>query len=110
MANHRMVYRIVFLAIALLALPYLVDVAFYGDFTPTHYAQETSLDEPLQDVDGRDSTLIGDDHTKVSQRNLYEPTLRSTFRHDLFAVRAISPFEYLMSASLLSLPPPALLA
>ena len=33
------------LILAFLLLPYLVDVAYYGDFTPTHYAQETIDDE-----------------------------------------------------------------
>jgi len=33
------------LVLAFLLLPYLVDVAYYGDFTPTHYAQENSVDE-----------------------------------------------------------------
>ena len=33
------------LILVFLLLPYLVDVAYYGDVTPTHYAQETIDDE-----------------------------------------------------------------
>ncbi len=33
------------LVLAFLLLPYLIDVAYFGDFTPTHYAQENINDE-----------------------------------------------------------------
>ncbi len=44
----------VVLGLAFIAIPYIVDVAFLGDLTPTHFAQENIVEskEP-QDLDGK---------------------------------------------------------
>lgn len=64
------------LAALLLSVPYLVDVAYYGDLTPTHFAQvvdshwkqaasgdgAVSADDPLKDpavVDKRSVNAVG---------------------------------------------------
>ena len=40
------------LIVALLAAPYVVDVGYYGDFTPTHFSQANLIeDDHLDDVD-----------------------------------------------------------
>ena len=36
------------LGLAFLAFPYIVDVVFLGDLTPTHYAQETQIE--MEDI------------------------------------------------------------
>ncbi|HEY6084258.1 MAG TPA: hypothetical protein VIU63_02615 [Nitrospira sp.] len=53
--------------IAMLGLPYLVDVAFYGDFTPTHFAQEVVVDETIQDEEGDRSFLSVAQHAPLAR-------------------------------------------
>jgi len=91
--------------LAFLLIPYLVDVAYYGDFTPTHYAQENiSLDDddrsdaqeslicPVdqQDTGGNDSLQHAEDHV--------------AYKLD----QSIVPPEHLFIISLTSRPPPTL--
>ncbi|BFU94811.1 MAG: protein of unknown function [Nitrospira sp.] len=54
------------LAVLLLSVPYLVDVAYYGDLTPTHFAQvvdsqgekAVSGDEAVSSDDSPEDSLI----------------------------------------------------
>jgi hypothetical protein len=102
----RSVKRVVLLIIAFLSVPYLLDVAFYGDFTPTHFAQETTV---------RANTDGPSDHSLASgwpDGRIVEvvaaglPVSRPlTKEFDLLAA-AVFRFSHHPSASLISRPPP----
>ena len=98
------------LVLAFLLLPYLVDVAYYGDFTPTHFAQKNVNDgeDGEEDLfaDGRGSPFFADDQAhsgvEVGLSSLDSYTQSSAL------ASAVLPSHYLFVASLTSRPPPAL--
>ena len=96
---------ILFVVITILGLPYLVDVAFYGDLTPTHFAQEVVADENIQNDDGDFSVPLLIDTLIVREMTLMQRPIRMASR---LSTPTILPREYLISASLTSLPPPRL--
>lgn len=95
------------LTVAFLLLPYLVDVAFYGDFTATHFAQE-NLNDGEEDLfaDGTASPCLTDTQAKLGAgvgllpQDVYAPCSHETGT-------ALTP-QYLFVALLTSRPPPAL--
>ena len=90
-----------FIVLALISLPYLTDVAFLGDFTPTHFAQENVTEsEHVEAQDGQAFTVIVDDHEKT-----LSPTWRG-FPRDHVASVPIFPFQCLLTTSSSSRPPP----
>jgi hypothetical protein len=93
------------IAVSLLALPYLVDVAYLGDLTPTHSAQEIINDKD-KDYDEQVLVVFTDyelDHVGI-RASEYDLPLSFLAEDDVD--RAVLPFEYLMTASLISRPPP----
>ena len=83
-----------------------MDVAFYGDFTPTHYAQETSLDETIQDSDDHGSPVRADASHNVALDDVSSTGQRNSFRQEGSGVGTVFRFEHLISASRIALPPP----
>jgi hypothetical protein len=104
MAFHRGLHLLI-LGLTLLALPYLVDVGFIGDLTPTHFAQEHVDTEEVQ---GALPTL------HVLQVGLLNDLPPSRSRDALLNVMGrlavpwptISPPLPLISAAITSRPPP----
>jgi hypothetical protein len=94
------------IAISLLALPYLVDVGYAWDLTPTHSAQEILSDKD-NDIDDEVSLGLAyvQDNAVVIETISLLPGLLA-LRPERFRERALSPFEYLSIASLISRPPP----
>ena len=97
----------VVLFLSLLALPYLVDVAYYGDFTPTHFAQETFIEEDAQALDDKSSFCSTDTQDDVVVSAIFPPLERQTCAQDHLSAGDLFLPPYLISASLVSRPPPA---
>ena len=94
------------IAIGLLALPYLVDVVYLGDLTPTHSAQEITCDK---EKDSEERLVVSSTEYQlaliiVGVREC-APDYPSFLAED-DVDRAVLPFEYLTTASLISRPPP----
>lgn len=95
------------LILAFLLLPYLIDVAYYGDFTPTHYAQENiNAEEGTHSVLAKASLLFAVDQTN-SGAGVRFPDPDVTPLGSLQA-GAFLLSEYLFLDSLISRPPPLL--
>ena len=94
------------LILAVLSLPYLVDVAFLGDLTPTHYAQESTTDAH-EEVDLLDGTASVPNVDEQLQNGTAAPTLRDIRMARRSAVPAILPLEQLFSAYYPFRPPPS---
>ena len=96
------------LIIAFLLLPYLLDVAYYGDLTPTHFAQESPTDaeeDLLGDPTG--PPLQADDHTKAGMdTEVSPPVFIGSFFSDRYSPHVT--LRRLDVASFVSRPPPAL--
>ena len=93
------------LILAFLLLPYLVDVAYYGDLTPTHYAQENLESE--NDLTNTEKSVLCDDGREYSSVEanftlLDAGTLCPT------PAQAVFTSHYLFITSLTSRPPPSL--
>ena len=94
------------LILCFLLLPYLVDVAYYGDLTPTHYAQENSNDgEKVDSSDDQASLLCADDQAYSGEAGF---TIQDVGTPCNAPPRAVLPPPYLFLAALTSRPPPAL--
>lgn len=92
------------LILAFLLLPYVVDVAYYGDLTPTHSAQENIKKSDDDGSYAQDSYLCADDqaHSGEAGLTLHDPVVQ------YYALeKTIFPPQYLYLASLASRPPPA---
>jgi hypothetical protein len=91
--------------IAFLALPYLVDVAFIGDFTATHFAQEIVIEEDSQTADDKGLSYIADDQDQDNAvvTEICFPAQRLSYTQKYFSP---GDPQNLISASLISLPPP----
>lgn len=98
--------RVVLFVIALLALPYIIDVAYYGDFTPTHFAQENLIDEDPEALDDKGLSLIADDQDDAVDIKISSHAQRHTGTRDRFSAGDVSPPQNLVAASLISRPPP----
>lgn len=94
------------LFLSLLVLPYLVDVAYYGDFTPTHFAQENLIDENPEALDDKGLSLIADDQDDAVVIKISSPAQWHTRTQNRSFARDVSPPQYLVAASLISRPPP----
>ncbi|HJT22002.1 MAG TPA: hypothetical protein VJ746_16115 [Nitrospira sp.] len=102
----RSVKRVIVLIIAFLSVPYLFDVAFYGDFTPTHFAQETTV---RADSDGPDDHSLasgGAQGRTIAVVAAGPPVPRPLTRGVDLLIAAVFRFSHLPSASLISRPPP----
>lgn len=94
------------LIFAFLVVPYFVDVAWFGDFTPTHFAQENFIDEDIQFVVNVPSSAhdqndgLGNENHPSTGAHSYQPS----------RLPAVSIFilQCLICASLLIRPPPTL--
>ena len=96
------------LVLAFLLLPYLVDVVYYGDFTPTHYAQENLIDEEdARSILPNASLLVAVDEANpgVGVR-LLAPVVNA--QTSLQAGASRLSHHYPISESLTSRPPPVL--
>jgi hypothetical protein len=102
----RMRWGVVFF-LSLLALPYLVDVVYYGDFTPTHFAQETFIEEDAQALDDKGLSFIADDQDDAVVIKISSPAQWHTRTQNRSFARDVSPPQYLVAASLISRPPPS---
>ena len=95
------------LIVALLAIPYLVDVGYMEDQTPTHSAQETLSDkDDIGDGDVLVAFGSAQDHA-IAADPAASPARPGSFRPDNFKNRTVTPVEYLNLASLISRPPPS---
>jgi hypothetical protein len=95
------------LTVSLLAIPYLVDVGYMEDQTPTHSAQETLSDK--DDIGEGDVFLAfgpEQDHAVAMEPAVVPPT-HHPVPPDIFQDRTVAPIEYLNIASLISRPPPS---
>jgi hypothetical protein len=95
------------LILAFPLLPYLVDVAYYGDFTPTHYAQETIDDEEGADSVVAKASLLPTADQANSEAGVSLPELDVNLQGSLQA-GAFLLSEYHFLDSLTSRPPPVL--
>jgi hypothetical protein len=92
--------------VSLLALPYLVDVGYMEDHTPTHSAQEILSDE--------DDTAEGEQFLVFTDELNHPAEIESidlhasfgSFHPDRFLDRTVAPFQHLSIAPLISRPPP----
>lgn len=93
---------------SLLALPYLVDVVYMEDHTPTHSAQEILSDK--DDNAERESfqVFIYDLIKFVEFESVNLRAESALFHPDRFLERTVAPFEYLSIVSLISRPPPSI--
>ena len=98
------------LVLAFLLLPYFVDVAYYGDFTATHFAQKNSTDgedgEEDLSADGRGSPFFADDQAHSGVEVGLSPL--DSYTQCSAPTSAVLPPHYLFVASLTSRPPPTL--
>ena len=93
------------LILTFLFLPYLVDVAYYGDFTPTHSAQESVDNKTEVDrLDNQKSFLCADDQAHAGGARF---RLQDVGTHCSSPVAVVIP-HYLFVASRTSRPPPTL--
>jgi hypothetical protein len=92
-------------AISFFALPYLVDVVYLDDLAPTHSAQEIVSDK---DRDFDDEIRVAAVDVQQSERLIEHSDFLA--RRPSFlrkgADSAFGRFEHLITASLISLPPP----
>ena len=94
------------LILAFLLLPYLVDVAYYGDLTPTHYAQESVDNKNEVDrFDIQKSPLCANGQAHSGETSL---TLQDAGTQCSTPTRTIFPPKNLFLASVTSRPPPNL--
>ena len=93
------------LIVAMLLIPYLVDVAYYGDLTPTHFAQENLQVEDVDSSDATKSLSSSGGHAYPEQASCVRP---------VDDVTACSPAKTVFAppnlfvASFTSRPPPTL--
>jgi hypothetical protein len=98
--------KLLLFVLAFLSLPYLVDVAFLGDLTPTHYAQENA-GTAQEEADLLDGTAPLP-HVSEQLQNRTVTITQRYFRKALrYAVPAIVPLEQLFSAYHPFRPPPS---
>jgi len=94
------------LILALLMLPYLVDVAYYGDLTPTHYAQENLVDGETDDLSDVQTSLLNvNDQEQSIETGITLQGTRTTYKSPVWGGL---PPQYLFSAHHISRPPPAI--
>ena len=94
------------LILAFLLLPYLVDVAYYGDFTPTHSAQESVDNKNEVDrFDDPESLLCTDSQAHAGEAGF---RLQDAGTHCGCPTNSVVPPHYLFLASHTSRPPPTL--
>ncbi len=94
------------LILAFLLLPYLVDVAYYGDLTPTHYAQESVDNKNEVDLfDIQESLLYANERAHSGETGF---PLQDAGTRCNTPTRIIFPPQNLFLASLTSRPPPNL--
>ncbi|MEI8016500.1 MAG: hypothetical protein WCH20_16900, partial [Nitrospira sp.] len=88
-----------------LLLPYFVDVAYYGDFTPTHSAQESvDTKNEVDRFDDQGSLLCADSQAHSGEARF---RLQNVGTHCGCPAAVIPPY-YLFVASRTSRPPPTL--
>jgi len=93
------------LVFVFLLLPYLIDVAYYGDFTPTHYAQENlDNEESAHSAVAKASLLFAHDQA-MSGAGVRFPGPDVTPQDSLQAGDFLLS-EHLFLDSLISRPPP----
>ena len=93
------------LVLAFIFLPYCVDIAWYGDLTPTHFAQE-SIDGKEVDPSTEKAPLpIVHDQVRSIEPRVSLQTVASRY---IDSVITIKPSQYLLLFSLTSRPPPIL--
>ncbi len=95
----------VVLGLAFIAIPYIVDVAFLGDLTPTHFAQENIVEsKDPQVLDEKGPVSDTSDELLIAQYS--DSSASSEVRVNLSGTTFCPTFT-LTSASLVSRPPPA---
>ena len=96
------------LVILFLLVPYLVDVAYFGDYTPTHYAQANFSDgEEASFFDGKPALALTLDQVHSAEASLhlamYFPCVSTAFP----SLEVFYP-RYWSFSTHLSRPPPAI--
>jgi hypothetical protein len=87
-------------------LPYLVDVAYYGDFTPTHSAQESvDTKNEVDRFEYQKSLLCADDQAYSGGDSF---RLQDVGTRCSSPANSVAPPHYLFVASHTSRPPPTL--
>lgn len=88
-------------------MPYMVDVGYMEDQTPTHSAQEILSDK--DDIGDREVFLVlaSDQDPVVAVELAALPPSPGGFLPQALEDRTVTPVEYLHIASLISRPPPA---
>ncbi|HTL62501.1 MAG TPA: hypothetical protein VL261_12710 [Nitrospira sp.] len=98
--------RLFLVILAFLSLPYLVDLAFLGDLTPTHYAQENT-NNAREEIDLLDGTASLPHVTEHVPSETAAITVRDLGMARRAAVPAIFYLEHLFSAYHPFRPPPS---
>jgi len=96
------------LALAFLFVPYLVDVVYLGDLTPTHFAQELATEDKDSEIaydTGWLSTSVAADNAPVYEHSLVICPPRNVVI--ILSNAKIFSLQHLASASLISRPPPS---
>lgn len=101
-------WNVLFVLIALLALPYLVDVVYFGDFTPTHFAQENLIEEEIQNFGEEDVSWPAESHVPTVRGDILLRYERFISSLELLSWENCFPLQYLIAVSRTSRPPPAL--
>lgn len=94
------------LILVILLLPYCVDIAWYGDFTPTHYAQEKeSVKDGKEDGPASEGAAlpIAFDHIGSNKPRI---AFQAVVGHYGSTFSAAGPPRYLLDFFLASRPPP----
>jgi len=95
---------IIAVGLSFVAIPYIVDIAFLWDLTPTHFAQEKSVaGEHFEDIDYK-GPLFGSSDSDFRQHS--DSSAPSHVQVNL-SVSPLCPALILISASTASRPPPA---
>jgi hypothetical protein len=105
---HRLPLRIsLIIALFFLSIPYLVDVGYLGDATPTHAAQEISTDYNKESFDDILATFANVTATVALEEQETLPSPLSGSESDSDDT-PLAPYGYLSVASLISRPPPGI--
>ncbi len=97
---------LLFLVLALLVLPYLIDVAYYGDFTPTHFAQENLINEDADPIEDKELLVISTHEGDADLVKFGFAAAPLLWILERFSVRDVSSPQHLSSVSVISRPPP----
>jgi len=89
--------------VVLLVVPYVVDVGFYGDFTPTHFSQANLIENDYLD----DADFSSDNHKNSNLIGLLRSSPSGISKQDAVSTDTWCPLPgYPITVCLISRPPP----